>query len=176
MPRKEKGGWALACFCCPSPMAGGQPWIPEGKRTPKWQQSICAYCSQALHSFLLLFDSLQESHYELISSLRGASWWKTLLKLCFSALNLFKADCWEVIIISVIKSGNNANNNNFFLLSTQTTNISWISVMDTRHWLGHYGSFNKAHWFALVSTKVLHTWKPDGLLTLAELGGTEERH
>lgn len=60
------------------------------------------------------FDSLQESHYELISSLRGASWWKTLLKLCFSVLNLFKADCWEVIIISVIKIGNNANNNNFF--------------------------------------------------------------
>lgn len=98
------------------PMAGGQFWIPEGKRTPTWQRSICAYCSQALHSFLLLFDSLQESHYELISSLQGASWWKTLLKLCFSVLNLFKADCWEVIIISVIKSGNNANNNNFFFI------------------------------------------------------------
>lgn len=31
----------------------------------------------------------------------------------FGVLNLFKADCWEAIIISVIKSGNNANNNIF---------------------------------------------------------------
>lgn len=143
MPGKEKADSALTCWCCLSLVARGQLWIPEGKWSPKWQRGICACCSQALHSFLLLFDSLQESHYELISSLRGASWWKTLLKLCFSVLNLFKADCWEVIIISVIKSGNNANNNNFFLLNTQTTNISWISVMDVKPWPEHCGSSKK---------------------------------
>lgn len=83
------------------------------KWAPKCQWNICVDCSKTLYSFPRLFDSLQESHYELISSLRGASWWKTLLKLYFSVLNLFKADCWEVIIISVIKSGNGANNNIF---------------------------------------------------------------
>lgn len=147
MPRREKAGSALACCCCLSPTARGQLWVPEGNRTPKCQCSSCADCSPALYPFPLLFDSLQESHYELISSLRGMSWWKTLLKLCFSVLNLFKAHCWEVIIISVIKSGNNANNTHtlsvslslFLLLSTQTTNISWISVMDTMHWLGTMG-------------------------------------
>lgn len=85
------------------------------KRARKHQRNICVYCSKTLYSSPPLFDSLQESHYELISSLQGASWWKTLLKLCFSVLNLFKADCLEVIIISVIKSGNDANNNNIFI-------------------------------------------------------------
>lgn len=171
MPGKEKADSALTCWCCLSLVARGQLWIPEGKWSPKWQRGICACCSQALHSFLLLFDSLQESHYELISSLRGASWWKTLLKLCFSVLNLFKADCWEVIIISVIKSGNNANNNNFFLLNTQTTNISWISVMDVMPWPEHCGSFKEAHCFVLVSTN--GHWKPSGLLTNPSRAGKD---
>lgn len=103
---------------------GAQHWDGTHPTTPpamalvaeeKWastcQWNICVYCSKTLHSFSLLLDSLQESHYELILSLQGASWWKTLLKLYFSVLNPFKADCWEVIIIG---SGNNANHNNIF--------------------------------------------------------------
>lgn len=86
-------------------------WVAEEKWASTCQWNICVYCSKTLHSFSLLLDSLQESHYELILSLRGASWWKTLLKLYFSVLNPFKADCWEVIIIG---SGNNANHNNIF--------------------------------------------------------------
>lgn len=87
-------------------------WGAEKTWAPQWPWNICAYCSKTQFSFPPLFDSLQESHYELISSLRGASWWKTLLKLYFSVLNLFKADCWEVIIIYVVKRGNSTNNNN----------------------------------------------------------------
>lgn len=171
MPGKEKADSALTCWCGLSLVARGQLWIPEGKWSPKWQRSICAYCSQALHSFLLLFDSLQESHYELISSLRGASWWKTLLKLCFSVLNLFKADCWEVIIISVIKSGNNANNNNFFFIE-HSNHKHFLNKCDGCHALARaLWEFKEAHCFVLVSTNV--HWKPNGLLTNPSRAGKD---